>query len=225
MNKLVFILTLIVALAFPEQVFSQVEGIDYQWKKTVGKKGIQVFSSKVPNSKFRAVRAQMMIKGDVKSLVALLEDRENCSSWASVCKELSLLKKINRDEYLVYVLNAAIFPIARRDLVAKITWFRNAKTGRLTMDGQAVKDFQNLPKKTGVVRITDARIQWHFTPKNDGYVLVESYVHIDPNGNVPPWIVNYMSRATPFRSMKKIRKIVQSGKYTNAVVSLPEKYL
>ena len=75
MNKLVFILTLIVALAFPEQVFSQVEGIDYQWKKTVGKKGIQVFSSKVPNSKFRAVRAQMMIKGDVKSLVALLEDR------------------------------------------------------------------------------------------------------------------------------------------------------
>ena len=225
MNKLLFVLTMTVALVFPVQVFSQVEGVDYQWKKTLEKKGIQVFSSKVPNSNFRAVRAQMLVKGDVKSLVALLEDRENCSSWASLCKDLSLLKKIDRDEYFVYVLNAAIFPIARRDIVAKITWFRDTETGRLTMDGQAVKDFQNMPKKTGVVRINDARIQWHFTPKGDGYVLVESYVHIDPNGNIPSWIVNYMSRATPFRSMKKVRKIVQSGKYTNTIVNLPEKYL
>ena len=220
-----FFFSLLVTLVFPIQAFPQVEGNKYQWKKILDKEDVQVFSSRVQDSKFRAIRAQMIVKVDVKSFVALLEDRENCSSWASMCKEFSLLEKIDRDEYFVYVLNAAIFPIARRDLVAKITWFKDLETGRLTMDGQTVKDFQNMPKKKGIVRINDARIQWHFTSKSDGYVLVESYVHIDPNGNIPSWIVNYMSRTTPFRQMKKVRKIVQSGKYTNATVNLPEKYL
>lgn len=225
MIKTFFILIMLCNIFLTSLSFSQVIGVSYDWRKTVDKEGIQVFSSKVQNSKFRAVRAQMMIRGEISNLVALFEDTENCSNWASLCKEVSLVKTIANDGYFVYVLNAVTFPVADRDLIMKITWHKDVTTGKLTMNSQAVENYQGVPKKNGVVRINYAITQWHFTPQPNGYVLVESFTHVDPNGAAPAWIVNTMSKNAPFRSMKKIRKIIQSGKYNNATLNLPAHYL
>lgn len=212
---------LLLLLFFPFMALSQVEGVNYQWQKTVDKAGIQVFSSPIEGSKFRAVRSQMKIKTQVSSLVALLEDTENCSNWASLCKEVSLVKEVTKQEYFIYILNAVIFPISDRDLIAHVSWVKDPSTGKVTMNSRAVEYSQGVPKRKGVVRLDYALTQWSFTPQADGFVLVESYAHIDPNGSIPAWIVNRMSRTAPFRSMQKIRNIMQTDVYTNKAINLP----
>ncbi|MBX2849466.1 MAG: hypothetical protein KTR16_14185 [Acidiferrobacterales bacterium] len=45
-------------------------------------------TNKVDNSKFRAVLAEMIFKGTLKSLVALVEDAQACPEWAAFVKNL-----------------------------------------------------------------------------------------------------------------------------------------
>lgn len=214
------LIVLLSCSGFSFNAYGQVEGIQYQWEKSIDKQGIRVFSSKVSGSAYRAVKAEMLIEGEVNSLVAMLEDTDNCSNWASLCKEASVIKKISKDEYLVYILNAVTFPVSDRDLIAHITWDKDPSSGRVTMNSQAIASDSGVSKKTGVVRLKKASTQWHFTPQVNGQVLVQSYAHIDPNGAVPAWIVNMLSKRAPFRSMMKVREIIQSGEYDNTQTHL-----
>ncbi len=207
---------------FSFNAHAQVEGIQYHWEKSIDKQGVRVFSSKVSGSAYRAVKAEMLIDGEVSNLVAMLEDTDNCSNWASLCKEALVVKEISETEYFVYILNAVTFPVADRDLLAHITWSQDSSSGKLTMNSEAISPHAGIdvPKKRGVVRLEKALTQWHFTSQANGKVLVQSYAHIDPNGAVPAWIVNMLSMRAPYQSMMKVRKIIQSGMYDNVVTKL-----
>lgn len=194
---------------------TQIKGVDYQWTKRFEKDGIEVFNSKVPGSAFIAVRGKAIIQGNIKSLVALLEDIENCSNWASLCKKVSLVKYVSRTEYFVYILNAVTFPIADRDLIAHITWNVDPETKKVTMYSEATKQINSVAKPNGVVRLDYAITQWSFTPLSGERVLVENYAHVDPNGAIPSWIINRLSKRAPYRSILKIRKSIEAGEYDN----------
>ena len=70
-----------------------------------------------------------------------------------------------------------------------------------------------MPKTKGVIRVENAISEWHFTPQDNNTVLVEHYAHIDPNGVIPAWLLNRLSVSAPYKTMKRMRKIVESGKY------------
>ena len=73
--------------------------------------------------------------------------------------------------------------------------------------------------KTKAVRIENAVSQWHFTPNGDGTTKVENFAHIDPNGPTPAWISNLMLVSAPYKSMSKMREIVESGRYADSKIS------
>ncbi|MGH1427355.1 MAG: START domain-containing protein [Arenicella sp.] len=194
----------------------------YQWKEVLNKNGIQVFSGIAPGSPYRAAKAQMTIKGSISSLVAMLEDIKNCSNWASLCKEVAVIERLPNNESILYILNEVTFPVADRELVAHISWAYDASSGRVTMSSEAI-GYPKIPVRPSTVRLRNALTQWHFTPKPNGKVLVESFAHIDPNGPIPAWIVNMLSKRAPYRSMEKIKEIIESGQYSgkNTVFTIP----
>ena len=213
----IFKLIAIIVLLSPLSIKAQVEGVSYDWTEKKSKNGITIFTSSVEGSSFMAVRGEMLVKGSVASLYALVEDLPACPDWADLCKEARVEKRISASESYVYVYNDIPFPVSDRDVYAHVVWTRDPATKRVSMTSQASNGGTPISK---AVRIESAVSQWHFTPNGDGTTLVENFAHIDPNGPTPAWITNLMLVDSPYKTMLKMREIVESGAYADAVISI-----
>ena len=194
---------------------AQISGVDYQWELQRDNDDIQIYTSEVADSKFKAVRGVSTAKGSIESAVALVLDLEACPKWADLCEKSKQVKKISDTESFVYTLNNLPFPVNDRDVVAKVVWQRDA-SGRVSMTSTATDS--TLVPKTDAVRLKDAVAQWHFSQQDEQTVLIESFGHIDPNGATPAWITNMLLVDSPFKSIQKMRRQIESGKYQNQTI-------
>ena len=207
--------TIIALLIFPLLAPAQLSGVSYQWKEKKNSKGISISTSSVEGSLFKAVRGEMIVKASVASLFALVEDTSVCHDWAAMCKEARLEERVSESESYVYIYNNIPFPVSDRDVYTHVVWTRDPTTKRISMTSTAAK---NGTPKTKAVRIENAVSQWHFTPNGDGTTTVENFAHIDPNGPTPAWITNMMLVDAPYKTMLKMRKIVESGAYADSTM-------
>ena len=195
--------------------FAQVDGVAYEWELKRDKSEIKVFTSPVEGSGFKAVRAEMLIPASLSSLVALVSDSEACPTWADLCKEEKVIEQVSPTESYRYTYNDIPFPVKDRDVLAHVVWKYDSDAKKVTMTSQATTDRL---AKTKAVRIENAIAQWHFTEKDNGEVLVENFAHIDPNGPTPAWVTNLMLVDSPYKTLKRMRKIIESGKYDNSKI-------
>lgn len=194
---------------------AQIAGVEYDWQEKKNEKGIQIYTSSVEGSPFKAVRGVMTIAASVKELVALVEDLPACPQWADLCKEARLEKRISESESYVYIYNDIPFPVTDRDVYAHVTWAVDPDSNKVSMTSRAS---EGGPATGKAVRLIDAVSQWHFTPISESQTLVENFAHIDPNGPTPAWLTNLMLVSSPFKTMVKMREITESGQYAAAVV-------
>ncbi len=207
-------LALSFALLFCYSSWGQVEGVEYSWKEKRNKKGIVIQTSDVAGSSFKAVRGEMTVNASVESLYGLVDDLAACPDWADLCKEARLEKRVSPTENYAYIYNDVPFPVSDRDVYIHVVWSKINQ--RVTMTSVASEG--GPPKHKKAVRIQNAISQWHFTPNEDGTTKVENFAHIDPNGPTPAWITNMLLVDSPYKSMSKMRKLVEAGKYENAVL-------
>ncbi len=183
------------------------------WQEKKNEDGIQIFTSKVSNSKYDAVYGSMLVKGSANSLVALVQDTASCPRWADLCKKSRVHKKISATEFYVYTYNDVPFPVSDRDVLAKINWYQDPNTQQIRMISKPVSGIVN---KTNAVRIEEADSRWYFTPLKDGTTKVETYAHINPNGPIPGWLTNLLLVGSPFKTMKNMRSLIEEGAYANS---------
>jgi hypothetical protein len=117
----------------------------------------------------------------------------------------------------IYCVNDTPFPVRERDIVAHVKWSYEQDTGKISMRSDATP--ARLPKKKGLVRIQHGSSEWHFTPLGDGYVKVENYAHIDPNGRIPAWLINCLIVESPHKTQGNMRRLVLDGSYSDAEVA------
>jgi hypothetical protein len=208
-------------LVLPNIVFAQMANTQYEWEEKRNKKDIVIQTSAVAGSGFRAVRGEMTVKGSVASLVALVEDLQNCPKWADLCKEARVEKRVSETESFAYIYNDIPFPVSDRDVYTHVIWTQDPITKRVSMTSNATTG--GTPESKAV-RIQNAVSQWHFTANQDGTTTVESFAHIDPNGPTPAWVTNMMLVDSPYKSMITMRKIIESGGYADAKVPFLENF-
>ena len=218
-NRIAIGLTLF--LIFCSPLLAQVEGVAYEWEQKRDRDDIKIFTSKVPNSPFKAVRGEMIIDGTVAELVALVNDLPRCKDWADLCEFSNALNVISTREQFVHIHNNVPFPIKDRDVVAHVMWNKDAESGKVSMLSRALSKIESnrfMPSTNQAVRIYDAVTQWHFTPEADGRVKVENFAHIDPNGPTPAWLTNLLLVNSPYKTMVNMRKQIESGIYAGATL-------
>jgi len=195
-------------------VMAQVAGDDYSWSLKKNTSGIQIYTSKVSGSKYKAVSASMVVESSVESLAALVMDLENCANWAAFCKRAMIVERVSPTETYVYSMNDLPFPARNRDAVMHVVWSRDQSTGQISMRSQAVLGKKE--KTKGIIRVKEGIAQWYFMPQEGGKVLVKSLAHINPESDIPAWLTNRLLLGAPYKTMKKMRKIIRSGDYENA---------
>ena len=187
---------------------------DIEWDLKQDKDDIQVYTGDVEGSSFKAVKANMEVDTTLAELVALVRDSEACPDWAELCEKAENLEVLSETELFVYTLNNLPWPVSDRDAVAKVIWSQHPET--LAVDMVATVTPDKKPTRRSTVRLQYGVTSWTFTPIANGKIAVRSLAHVDPGGATPAWLTNRLLLDAPHVTLLRMRKIINSNKYTGA---------
>jgi len=95
---------------------------------------------------------------------------------------------------------------------------------KVELDFWSVDDAKAPPVK-GVVRMPFLRGHWILWPSADGRTTrVEYQVHANPGGALPNWLVNYVSRDLPFKTIEGLRAQVKRRHYPDFEAHMKERF-
>lgn len=189
-----------------------------EWEQKRDREGIQVFTRKVEDSPYDAVRSTTVVDNvRLSALVALIEDAEACPNWADRCAESYVVERVSDAESYVYTHNDMPFPVKDRDVVAHVVWTQDADSLVVEMNSQAVAG--KMEEVSGRLRLQNANAKWRFEPLENGQVRIISEAHIDPGSSLPGWVTNMLLVDTPYETMKSLVAEVSNPKYQNAELS------
>lgn len=195
-NKL-FLLVLFFIFSNDGQLFAQ------QWKLEKDKKGIQVYTRMSTNSPVKEYKAITTVTTTVEELNNLMKDHAGMKNWFVRCLESTRLKKISEDEYYVYFLNDAPWPVEDRDNITHIK-FESKPNGTHWVYLTGKPDY--IPKKANCVRIPTMSAHWIFEPLGNGQIKVTQQVLADLGGSVPAWLINMAIVDAPYETLTNLKK-------------------
>ena len=95
---------------------------------------------------------------------------------------------------------------------------------KVELDFWTVEDGREPPQK-GVVRMPFLRGHWILWPSSDGTTTrVEYQVHANPGGSLPDWLVNYVSRDLPYKTIEGLRAQVKRRHYPEFEAHMKERF-
>jgi hypothetical protein len=192
------------------------------WKLKSTSDGIKVYSSSVPDSKFKALRVECNFQATLAQIVTVLLDVKTCTEWVYHTKSITLLKQPAPSEIYYYSEVSLPWPTSNRDFVAHLIVSQDEETKVVTVDGPAVNGL--VPLKDGVVRVTDSKGKWIITPLGKDEIKVEYTLHVDPAGSLPAWLVNMVASEGPMQSFKKLKLQLKKPEYKNASLAFVKNY-
>jgi hypothetical protein len=182
------------------------------WELRRDRDAIQIYTRKIDDSPYDAVRSVTVVEGvRVSSMIALLEDAEACPDWADRCAESRVHTRIAPNESLVYTVNDMPFPVKDRDVLAHVTWSQDPESLTVTMSSYATEG--QLEPVKGRLRLTEARVTWQFRPLPSGAVEVMSEAHINPGSPLPGFVTNMLLVDTPYETLRAFREAIHRPEY------------
>lgn len=183
------------------------------WERVSDKKGVVVDRRAVDGSKLKEFRGRAVIDVPLATLLAVFNDVDRATEWMDSCNGSSMVE--DRGDFLKIVYNRthAGWPVADRDAVLRNTVTWEPDEGRVRLDFVAV-EHAGVPPQKGVVRMPFVRGHWYFWPEAEGRrTRVEYQVHASPGGLLPEWLVNYVSRELPRKTILGLMGQVKRRSY------------
>lgn len=188
-----------------------------QWNLAKEKDGIKIFTAKLPDQAFKAVRVECLIAARPEQLLALLLDINNNHEWVYKTKSSRRLKTISPTELIYYAQMESPWPFSNRDIIAHLKVSRQSDKV-IIIDSKAKPDY--IPQEEDVVRIQSSKAQWTLTSLQENMIKVEYVIQFDPGGNIPPWLINLFVSDGPMISFLKMKERVNLAEYKNAKLEI-----
>jgi len=180
-----------------------VDGIT--WKLAKNSNGIKVYTSKLKNSRIKAFKVTTRVKAEASDYIKALTDFPNYWRWLANCETASLISQPTPNEYIYYVRWRAPWPMSYRDAVVRMVMEEVSDT-EIVCTLQNVKGHKKVEKN--IVRLPHLNGHWKFISTPEGQLYIENYLHMDPGGAVPSWLVNTMLIDGPFNTIVQLKKFV-----------------
>lgn len=170
----------------------------YNWKLSKSKNGINVYTSDVGNSSFKAVKVDCTLPGNYNKLISLLTHVEGFSSWIYNNKRSQLLKKNSQYDFIYYSETSMPFPFDNRDVVIRMQIRTDSLPRFLTIQGSNQKDY--LPEVPGRERIPHYKASWKVTMPTASTIHISYLLEVDPGGRLPAWLANSFADKGPYHT-------------------------
>ena len=170
--------------------------------------GIKVYTCNTDTSKFKSIKVECTLNCSLDKLESLLLDFDNYVQWQFNTTESKALKKNSDTEFVYYARIEAQWPVSDRDMVVLL---RSVRTlNELHVSANSERGI--LAEKKDLVRVPASRSQWIVTEKSKNQLDVKYAIQIDPGGNVPAWLVNWVCANAPLQSFQSLKKLVEEQK-------------
>jgi hypothetical protein len=188
-----------------------VANADQNWEKVSDKNGIIVDRRPVEGTKLKEFRGRGVIEAPITSILAVFNDIDKATEWMDQCKQSSLVEDHGDRQKIVYNRTKAQWPVSDRDAVLMNNVFFDEVENRVRIEFSTVDG--KLPAQKGVVRMPYLKGHWYMWPESHDKTRVEYEVHADPGGSLPAWLVNYVSRELPRKTITGLAKQVKRRSY------------
>jgi len=190
-----------------------------QWKLVQDKKGIRVYSRKVPGDSVMQFRGVTRVTAKMDPFVALLLDPGACNLGNDGCYAPTVLQKVDEQHggtgYYSFKWKYP-FHFQDRQYVVKCTFTQDPRSKEVFETVEAVPD--KLPPDNCCVRITHMQNTWRLTPVENGQIEIE-YVVDAPGGGFFPYLLDNAGGPAYMRYLLvKMPKWMQNEPYKNADV-------
>lgn len=183
----------------------------FDWSLLKTEENIRLYTSPVDGSKFKAIKAEMVLHTSLQSFVALTQDVSACPRWAHLCKQSRIQQRESDDSYIIYTINDMPWPIADREVLVKMTWQQNPSTQEVVIIGRALPT--ELHTKDKVIQIKQAESIWYVTPRDRHTITVVSEVYIEHEKNIPAWAANSSMIESTLQTFLNLRDLMEDQGY------------
>jgi hypothetical protein len=177
------------------------------WTLAKQSEGISVYTRSVADSPLKEFRGDVELAASVEQVLAVLRDASTFPDWLPDTLDCRLLRTSDV-ERTIYIETHAPWPVWNRDGVFHFTFSRDpGLDGAANVRVEAIPGL--VPPREGKVRVPRSDGFWRIEPKAGG-VHVSYQIHADPGGWVPVWLANITVVRMPFKTLKNLRRQVQS---------------
>lgn len=186
--------------------FSQTE-----WSLKKDKNDIKVYTGKLADSKFNAIRVTCKLNGSLSSLAAILLQPELQPEWVIATKTSKLVKRLANNHLYYYNIASLPWPLENRDMVIDLLIHQDSLTNKMMIYANAIDKI--MPPIDGLERIPFSQATWEVSPIALNVIQVEYTLKINPGGGIPPWVVNMFIAKAPYESFHNLSKIIQEKRF------------
>lgn len=184
------------------------------WQLKKDQENIKVYTKNSEGSSLKSIKVTCEIDGTLPQLTALLLDAKAHEIWVFNTKISYVVQQVSPQEQIYYSEIKLPWPMANRDIVARLQLTQDPASKVLNVKVDAIKG--GVGEKEGVVRAPYSSVVWKVTPVAEGKLGIEYIAHADPGGSVPAWMVNMFSTKGPLETFKKLREMVSLPAYASA---------
>ncbi|HRX49083.1 MAG TPA: START domain-containing protein [Spirochaetota bacterium] len=190
----------------------------FSWERVKNSGGITISVQKVEGSEIKEFMAVTVVESSLSSIIALLDDTKNYTSWNYRCSEAKLLYKKNDYERITYMVTGSPWPVAERDIAVRSVISQDKSSGVVTVSLKGLPGYTS--EMNGRVRMTSLRGYWRLEPLGGGNIRVIYRLHSEPGGSVPDSIVNSSLVDIPYNTLWNMRNFVKRSPYRDAVYTI-----
>lgn len=184
------------------------------WELRTEKKDIKVYTRTFPDSKFKAIKVELILQTTLSRLVTFLLDVKTATDWVYATKSAVLLKQMSPSEIIYYSEVRLPWPLSNRDFIAHLITTQDPHTRIVTIEGPTINDY--MPAKKDVVRVKQSDGRWVLTPVDKGHIRVEYTLRTDPGGDIPAWLFNLFVTKGPLESFDNLKTQLNKPEYANS---------
>jgi hypothetical protein len=187
------------------------------WELRTEKKDIKVYTRTYADSKYKAIKVELILQTTLSRLVAVLLDIKAAPDWVYATKSAILLKQVSPSELIYYSEVKLPWPMSNRDFISHLITSQDPDTHVVTILGPTITDY--VPEKKEIVRVKRSEGKWTLTPLGKDHIRVEYTLHTEPGGDLPAWLFNLFVTKGPIESFEHLKLQLNKPEYTNARLS------
>lgn len=199
-----------------------IAGAEVHWELIMSKDGIDTYRTTYPGEKFCTFKGVGFVDSKIEIIGEVLRDIPSYPEWFYNLKQTTILKKIDRNTYIVHAVINTPIPFKNRDAVIEDNALYDFSKGIATITFRLAKNY-NFPQQKCCQRLPelDGKFCLEYFGKNKTKVIYE--YRFDPGGNVPVNLANeFNGKYYPSVSIAGIREMVKKEKYIKGGLASPE---
>lgn len=188
-------------------------GMAGEWNKIKDSNGIKLYERSIPNTDLKEYLAVTTIDARMEIIGEVLRDVARYPEWVSDCSSARILKKYDRNTFVMYlVLDPPV--IEKRDIILNDETVYDYDNGNARIKFFCT-DKEKIPAEKNRVRVTamDGLFKMEYLGRNKTKFTYK--LKTDPAGNISKRIAYAVMKNYPYDSLKKLKKMVADSRYAN----------